>query len=447
MFWWRILIKLKYIKKKYNLISGFLNQPSSIKSFVTESTIYTIFNVVNKAIPFLLLPYITRIVTTEDFGYYSLFITVETMIIPLVSMNTHVAISSHFYKDVKLKEYISTVVFMLVGFCIIFLFLLSNLPSVVTQWIGISKNHLYYVVIIATFMALFSLISNLFRLQRDPKSYGWFTILNSLFLFLFIIGATLIKGDRDYIIGGRLFFTIAFFVFCIKYLIKKDFIGLTIVKAYLKLIIKFSLPTVIYSLSAFLFLLSDRFLINHYLGKTAVGLYSGIFQIASIISILCTSFNAAWMPWLFDKLKTSSVSEYPSIVKISYFLMSLFIIISLAYSMIYGLIVSVILPDIYHEYIYIGYPLIFAYAFEGIYLIVSPYIFYKEKTKYNGYIGLLVAVVNISLNVILIPHLGIYGAALSTLFTWISLALLFFIFSNKVFPLPWLNFFHIKHAK
>jgi O-antigen/teichoic acid export membrane protein len=100
---------------------------------------------------------------------------------------------------------------------------------------------------------------------------------------------------------------------------------------------------------------------------------------------------------------------------------------------------KIILPLQYHPHLSIAYPIILGFAAQGIYFIVSPYVFYKEKTQYNAYIGGFVAIVNVTLNFLLIPQIGIKGAAYAALVTWVLLASLFFIFSAKVHKMPWLN--------
>ena len=95
------------------------------------------------------------------------------------------------------------------------------------------------------------------------------------------------------------------------------------------------------------------------------------------------------------------------------------------------------LPLEYHPHLSIAYPIIMGFVGQGIYFIVSPYIFYKEQTHYNAYIGVVIAIINVILNIILIPKFGIQGAAYAAFVTWSLLATAFFLFSIKVHKMPW----------
>ena len=73
------------------------NIPNSIKSFLSDSSIYFLVNIINKAIPFLLLPIIIRLLNAEDFGKYSLFLTIEGLLIPIITLNLSVGLSKHYF--------------------------------------------------------------------------------------------------------------------------------------------------------------------------------------------------------------------------------------------------------------------------------------------------------------------------------------------------------------
>jgi O-antigen/teichoic acid export membrane protein len=420
----------------------------NLKSFLLESSIYTLLNIINKAIPFLLLPVIVRMLSTEDFGSYSFFITVESLLIPIVTLNLPAALPSHYHSDdLRLPEYLSTIIYSLLGFFLFFFILSFCLSKSITHLLVLSSNFLNLAVITASISGFFNMISNLFRLQRKPWFYGAFSIIQSIFLFLFILIFCLIRSSFSMIVYGRVFYFSLFFVLCLVLLNNHKYLKIAFRKDYLKRALKFSLPTLIYSLSAFVFLSSDRFFIKHYLGIKAVGYYAAIFQLSSIISILGMSINAAWMPWLFENLKKKNHTTNIFIVKLSYGLILAFLFVGFISCLWFPFFANIILPAHFQEYVYLSVPIITGFVFEGIYLIVSPYLFYTEKTKYNGFIGIALAIVNVILNILLIPLLGILGAAIATCCSWMLLALSFFIVSNKVYPMPWLYFLSNNNFK
>ncbi len=418
-----------------------MNFSNNLKSFLKDSTIYTLLNLLNKAIPFLLLPIIVRILSTEDFGKYSLFLNLEAMLIPLVTLNLPAALSRHFYdKEIILSKYLSTLLISLILLCLLFFLTGFIIPDFIIGLTGLTKDLFQIAIISASVGGILAMFSNLFRLQRKPWLYGLISISQSVLLFVFIFVFISITPTFEMIIYSKISYLILFLLIVLILLSKYDYLEKVCNQEYFNKALKFALPTVIYSISAFIFSSSDRFFINYYLGTEEVGYYSAIFQLTSLISVIGMSINAAWIPWLFENLSKKDDSLNIFIVKLSYGLICAFIFIGVSFIFLFPVIAKIVLPLSFHQYIYLSIPIIIGFVFEGIYLIVSPYLFYAEQTKYNGFIGIFIAIINVILNIILIPKLGLLGSAITTATTWALLALIFFIFSNRVYPMPWLYF-------
>ena len=417
------------------------NIPKSIKSFISDSSIYVLVNIINKAIPFILLPIIIRLLSAEDFGKYSLFLTIEGLLIPIITLNLSVALSKHYFVEgINLKKYISTIFFGMLLISLIFYLIVRLIPDSIIAISGMDKYYFNLAIFTAFIGASIAMILNLFRLQRKPISYGVFIICQSLFLLLVVIIFINFKPDFNTIINAKVFVTIAFFIASIILLLKINLFAIEFDMFWFKKAFKFSFPTVFYSLSAILFVSSDRFLIENFLGFEELGYYAATYQLASIISLLGLSVNSAWMPWLFENLEKNDNKINITIVKLSYTLIAVFIFIGFIFSIIYPFLAKIYLPMDFHSYIWLGNLFIAGFVFEAIYLIVSPYLYYVEKTIYNFYIGIFIAAFNITINYIYIPIYGISAAAYSMFFSWLFLALLFFYVSKKNYKMPWFYF-------
>jgi O-antigen/teichoic acid export membrane protein len=79
--------------------------------------------------------------------------------------------------------------------------------------------------------------------------------------------------------------------------------------------------------------------------------------------------------------------------------------------------------------------ILLGYLFHGIYVNFQAGIYIKEKTKFFPYITFSGAIVNLVINILFIPKYGIWGAAFATLFSYLTMALIAFIFSNKTYPI------------
>ena len=412
---------------------------SQIKSFLQDSLIYTFINLLNKLIPFILLPILVRIVSVEQYGVYSLFITIETVLVPLISFNIHGALTRHYYLDEKfsLKDYISTMSSISITATVFFFSISILLPYNFNYFSGITKIILVLSVLTSGLSGLINIVSTLLRVKRKPWQFGGYIVTLSIVTLLFTIFMALLNPQAFNLVLGRLMSFLIISILGIIILYRMDIFNLYIKKKWLVRILKFSLPTIPYSFSALVFVFADRFMIEYFLGISHVGYYSAIVQVASMISVLAMSYNAAWVPWLFENLKKKDKSVDLFIIKISYYIMFSFLVAGSIFCLIFPIIAKLVLVKDYVDYLYIGYPIIFGFVLQGCYFVVAPYIFYVEKTSYLAYSGIFVAIINILLNYFLIPRYGIVGSSYSTLVSWLILFILTISISSKIYIMPW----------
>jgi Na+-driven multidrug efflux pump len=78
--------------------------------------------------------------------------------------------------------------------------------------------------------------------------------------------------------------------------------------------------------------------------------------------------------------------------------------------------------------------------FNACYAIFSPYIFYTKSTKYLGLITISTSFIQVALSITLVDLYGGIGAGYSTLIVSIITAIIVALYSNKLYPMPWLYF-------
>lgn len=92
----------------------YLNRIANSK-LIRSASIYTLTNVINKAIPFLLLPILTRYLTPEDYGIVSMFGVLVSLVTPFTGLSIHGAIARMYYEidSVDIKAYITNCLLIL----------------------------------------------------------------------------------------------------------------------------------------------------------------------------------------------------------------------------------------------------------------------------------------------------------------------------------------------
>ena len=154
----------------------------NIKSFFNDSIIYGLVGIINKAIPFLLLPVLIRWIDKEQYGMYSLFVTAENFIFPILSLNLYSALSKHYYLKINLSKYISTIFFVSFIILIVSLLIIFFIPSSLFNYSGFTKSTFVFIVINSSILGIFNLQKTTFRLQRKPYKFGVYVISFSLIL-------------------------------------------------------------------------------------------------------------------------------------------------------------------------------------------------------------------------------------------------------------------------
>jgi O-antigen/teichoic acid export membrane protein len=411
-----------------------------------STAVYTIANLLNSSIPFLLIPVLTRYLSKGDYGVIAMFPVVTNLLTPLIGLNTHVAISiQYFHQDkINLPKFIYNCFLILLGTSVIigvlfFLFknFISELSQYPVQWIWLFPVFCFFQFISQVLLVLW--IN-----QAQPVKYGIFQVLQTLLNFVLSL-VLIIQADFDW--RGRIIGQAAATIFagCVAvYIIFKS----RLLKPepdiqYIKKAVRFGLPLVPTTLSVFIITMTDRIFITQMIGVSSTGEYALGYQIGMILGILSDSYNNAWGPWLLKSLKENELSVKIKIVKYTYlyFLALIFagLFISLAAPWFFDLFIG---KEFRNAIIYIIW-IVMGFVFSGMYKAVSNYIYFIEKSHILMWITAIAAVLNIVLNYVFIKINGAIGAAQATTVVNFVFFLLTWVAAIKYYQMPWFSFFKV----
>ncbi len=387
--------------------------------------LYSLLNLINSAIPFLLLPILTNKLSKEEYGTIDLFNNTSFILMPIVGLNVGAAVIRFFYdQDVNKKDLLSTAInfTVITSLCFILLF------SLFISFIDIEEVF-SAVFLLALVYACFSQVSEIllsyYRAIENPKAFGIFRICKTILDFGITISILLyvyVGWEARVYSAVGVAFVFAFIALII--LLKKTLYSLTINVKLLKEIIIYSSPLIIHSISGYLISYSDRFIILHHYDLSYVGLYSVAYQIGLIMSFVSNSVNQAWTPFLFSKLSMNDQTFFKRIKRINYmysaFLIGLALFLYLLVPYMYKYLIG---KDFLIDTKIVLFVLL-GYAFNGMYKMVVNYMFYYKKTMLLSFFTFVSAVFNVILTYFLVLYFGLIGAALSSLASFILLYLL-----------------------
>ena len=94
-------------------------------SLLKNASVYTVSNLINALIPFLLIPVLTRYLTPEDYGITAMMGVMIGFLTPFIGLSLHGSISVNFYKkdEFNFPEYVSNclLILILTSICATFL--------------------------------------------------------------------------------------------------------------------------------------------------------------------------------------------------------------------------------------------------------------------------------------------------------------------------------------
>jgi O-antigen/teichoic acid export membrane protein len=156
---------------------------------------------------------------------------------------------------------------------------------------------------------------------------------------------------------------------------------------------------------------TDRLFITNMISLAQAGIYTVGLQIAAVIELLASSFNQAYSPWLFRKLKEGREEDKQRIVRWTYLyfggILTLPFLLSGAAAWFLPYLVG---RDFAGAGVFIFW-IALGFSFSGMYYMVANYIFFAERTSALAGVTVVTALLNIVLNYVLIRRNGAVGAA------------------------------------
>lgn len=420
------------------------------KSLLSGSAVYLFANILNAAVPFVLLPVLTRYLSPAEYGEVAMFQTLIAALAALVGLNVHGAASRKFFDaDAQgdgLGLFIGSCFQVLLFSTLAVLALIAVTHDVLSGWLGIPADWLYLAVGVSVASFVVNMRLGQWQVRRQAKAYGVLQVVQSLAVMLLSIGFVVVLSAGA---AGRVWAQFLAVV-CISLvafgLLYKDQLVhfLSWRPAYIKEALAFGVPLIPHVVGAFLLFSVDRFVINSEFGLGAAGLYMVAVQISLVLGVLFDSVNKAYVPWLFERLSRGEESESRQLVKFSYLYFLLLLSLALFAFWLGPVVVRLFAGEQYEVAGGLVGWLALGQSFKGMYFTVTGYIFYTKKTSVLSLITIASGGVNLVGLLVGIELFGLRGVAIAFAVAMACQFTLSWFFAAKVHPMPWLNIFFRK---
>jgi O-antigen/teichoic acid export membrane protein len=413
-----------------SVVNKFINKYKNMSKPTKASIWFVVCYVIQRGLQFLSMPIYTRIMSQEDYGVYSVFLSWFNIICVFTSLNIYSGVfNKAMIKYAESREkYMSSIQMLTTLITAIFALFVFIFHDTLIKLTGFSLNLL---VLMILHLIMFPTLQYWSQEQRFRFKY-WsmliMTVINSIVSVLIGVVFVLISNNKSTALIAASVIVQA--IICLFLYISIAYKGKCFFhKEYWKWSIGLALPLIPHYLSEILLGHFDRLIINHMCGSAKAGIYNLVYQISMVMTIIRTGINGAFAPWLYNAIKNQKYDDIKNVTKILTIMMG---IMSFSLMIIGSEILKIAAPKSYYEAvvdipsIMVGCFYIFVYT-----MFVYIEIYYEEK-YYILIASVASAAFNVVLNIILIPKFGYLVAGYTTMLSYGLMAILHLVFLFQV---------------
>lgn len=418
------------MEKRKNL-SDIINIYINMSMPAKASIWFVICGMLQKGIVFITTPIFTRILSKEEFGTVSIYMSWMAIITIFATLELPTGVFNKAmlkYEEDRDGYTSSSLVLASLSTIILFLIYLC-FSKKINIFLGLDSAIVVLMFIDIFFTTAITFWSVRKRFEYKYKSVVSVTIIANVVATLLSLIFTLCSVEHkdlariEGLVLGHVFFYAIIYIHLLR--TGKKVYNLN----YWKYSIHYNLPLIPHYLSQQILNQSDRIMINSICGKADAAVYSLSYQMAIVINILINSIHSSFMPWTYQMLKKGDVQN---IGKRAFQIEILIGSICLIFTLFAPEFIFLLGGKEYLEAVYIIPPVAMSVLFITIYSFFGNIEFYFEKTKLVMIASCIVAVLNLILNKIFIPILGFVAAGYTTLICYIIYGLLHYIFMVKI---------------
>lgn len=413
------------------------------KSFIKNTIIIFLSKFCTQFLSFFLLPFFTALLSTEEYGYFDLYSTYAWLLAIFLTLQLENGI---FRFLIDKRENNSEIKNIITNGIIVILVQLLIFMSIYFICLKILKiKNIEYIFIMTLSTSLLNLMLQISRGLGKNIEYGLASIIsgssNVLLCILFIkyLSMKLLGIVLAYVFSNIL--ASLFLIFKIKIYKYINFSVLS--KNKIKELIKYSFPLIPNSISSWIMSISDKIMISFLLGVSFNGIYSISTKFSLLISHIFNVFSLSWTESASMSNNDEDRSIYFSkIINIVFLLCSFMCLLILAAMPI---IFKILIKELYFDaYKYI--PILICASFFELFSILIGGVFIALKLpKEIATTTILGGIINILINIFFMKKYGLIIASLSTLISYIYIALARYLKISKYvkIKLNYFNFFII----
>jgi O-antigen/teichoic acid export membrane protein len=412
-------------------VSGYLRR------LATTGAAYTAASIVSKLIAVALLPLYTRYLTPADYGAAEVMFAAVVSASIVVRLGMIEALLRFYYREDEDPNRVVASSFAALFWVATATALIALpfarpisealLPHPAADLARISIGGLWVLTMIEYLLTLF-------RLEERARAFFLTTILN----VFAAIGLTVVlvvghgEGARGLLLGsyasGAVFVVALLFVHRARLSLRFD-------RALLRRLMRFGLPTMPAELSLYLLNFVDRIILVRSAGLRAAGLYSLAVKFAQGVNVLVRGFQLAWPPLAYS-IRNDDEARRTYAAVVTWFVAGCAFVVTGMWLLSRWIVRALAAPEFFGSYKAIGL-VATGVTLYALYMVLVVILGRTGRTEFNFPATAAALVANVALNLALVPPLGIVGAGLALVASYLVVLALMYVFTQRLFPVPY----------
>ncbi len=365
----------------------------------------------SKVLVFLLMPFYTAILSSEQFGTADVLMQTANLLIPLATLGVSDGLFRFALNTDKAGRQRAFSTCLLV-------FLIGIIPlAALTQLLrafSIYNGYVWLVLLYVCTANFHSLAANFLRAEGRMRAFAiqgiantvLTIVLNVLFLAVFrmgVLGYLLSVAVSDFCVTAVLLFACR---------LTRSVNFRAVEKSYTRELLKFSIPYIPTTMMWMITSASDRFIVTAFAGAAENGLYAAAYKLPTLISLAGGVFIEAWH---FSSVNDAAAEERTRFFELVYKNYIGIMFMGTAVLVAGSRLLSMLLLDEAYHSSWIYVPVLgIAMLFSAFSSFMGSVYFVEKRSLRSLVTASLGALLNIGLNFALIPTYGAMGASVAT---------------------------------
>jgi O-antigen/teichoic acid export membrane protein len=412
-----------------------------------DALFFSICNAIPALTPLLLLPFLTDFLTPSEYGLVAIFQLLLGVFGAVVGGGIDGAVQANTMRNtVQREEYLFNGLVLLAIYATLFAALgLLPVAEILLGLVSFPTSAWFVLVFAGMFQVGFGTVLSYWQITARRLPYFAVVLLGAnvnVFVTIFLVKQLNLGWE------GRMYGIVAgigvSFIFSAVLALRLRHMLIRWSPVLICDIRKIGSPFVIHSLAGMALASTDRLILTEVSTLGEVGIYAVALQLAGVIAFAQDSLGKAWLPWLTMKLANSEIDKF-EIVKMAYACMALLLGLGLGAGFGISKLVQYFARPEYAGSSSLVILLCCAYAFNGMYKVVVPFLLYHSKTRLMALCTTAAFIVNLFFAYIFGKNQGALGVAFAYMLAMFFLFLITFAISYRIYPMPWVRLFIQGH--